>query len=97
MCHICKPILITRADIAPFGSDMARRILHEGLKSACRLPLIFHGRALGTLVVASFGRRLKRSVNIWVSIPRTSETVYCVGENNLAKADDSWARKTMVG
>ena len=48
-----KPILITRADIAQFGSDIARRILDEGLKSAYCLPLISHGRALGTLVVAS--------------------------------------------
>jgi len=48
-----KPILITRPDIAQFGSDIARRILDEGLKSAYCLPLISHGRALGTLVVAS--------------------------------------------
>jgi formate hydrogenlyase transcriptional activator len=48
-----KPILITRADIAQFGSDIARRILDEGLKSAYCLPLISHGRPLGTLVVAS--------------------------------------------
>ena len=48
-----KPILITRADIAQFGSDIARRIFDEGLKSAYCLPLISHGRALGTLVVAS--------------------------------------------
>ncbi|HLN82348.1 MAG TPA: sigma 54-interacting transcriptional regulator [Candidatus Binatia bacterium] len=48
-----KPILITRADIAQFGSDIARRILDEGLKSAYCLPLISHGRPVGTLVVAS--------------------------------------------
>jgi len=48
-----KPIYITRADIEQFGSDIARRILDEGLKSAYCLPLISHGRPLGTLVVAS--------------------------------------------
>ena len=48
-----KPILITRADISQFGSDIAGRILNEGLKSAYCLPLISHGRPLGTLVVAS--------------------------------------------
>ena len=48
-----KPTLINRADMAQFGSDIARRILGEGLKSAYCLPLISHGRALGTLVVAS--------------------------------------------
>jgi formate hydrogenlyase transcriptional activator len=48
-----QPVLITRREIEQFGSDMARRILAEGLKSAYCLPLISHGRPLGTLVVAS--------------------------------------------
>ncbi|HTN69495.1 MAG TPA: GAF domain-containing protein, partial [Methylomirabilota bacterium] len=48
-----QPVFIARNDIEQFGSDIARRILAEGLKSACCLPLISHGRPLGTLVVAS--------------------------------------------
>jgi formate hydrogenlyase transcriptional activator len=48
-----RPVFITRADIEQFGSDIARRILAEELKSALCLPLISHGRPLGTLVVAS--------------------------------------------
>ncbi|MGZ8434304.1 MAG: sigma 54-interacting transcriptional regulator [Candidatus Binatia bacterium] len=48
-----KPVLIARSDIEQFGSDIARRILAEGLKSAYCLPLISHDRPLGTLVVAS--------------------------------------------
>ncbi|HXF75347.1 MAG TPA: sigma 54-interacting transcriptional regulator [Methylomirabilota bacterium] len=48
-----RPVFITRGDIEQFGSDIARRILAEGLKSALCLPLISHGRPLGTLVVAS--------------------------------------------
>jgi len=48
-----KPVFITRSEIEQFGSDIARRILAEGLKSALCLPLISHGRPLGTLVVAS--------------------------------------------
>src|SRR5215468_7108624 len=48
-----QPVLITRSDIEQFGSDIAERILVEGLKSAYCLPLISHGRPLGTLVVAS--------------------------------------------
>jgi formate hydrogenlyase transcriptional activator len=48
-----QPVFITRNEIAQFGSDIARRILDEGLKSALCLPLISHGRPLGTLVVAS--------------------------------------------
>jgi formate hydrogenlyase transcriptional activator len=48
-----QPVFITRSDIEKFGSDIARRILAEGLKSAYCLPLISHNRPLGTLVVAS--------------------------------------------
>lgn len=48
-----QPVFITRSDIEQFGSDIAQRILGEGLKSAYCLPLISHGRPLGTLVVAS--------------------------------------------
>jgi formate hydrogenlyase transcriptional activator len=48
-----QPVFITRSDVETFGSDIARRILAEGLKSAYCLPLISHGRPLGTLVVAS--------------------------------------------
>jgi formate hydrogenlyase transcriptional activator len=48
-----QPVFITRQDIEKFGSDIARRILAEGLKSAYCLPLISHHRPLGTLVVAS--------------------------------------------
>ena len=48
-----QPVFINRDDIKQFGSDIARRILDEGLKSACCLPLISHDRPLGTLVVAS--------------------------------------------
>jgi len=48
-----QPVFINRGDFEQFGSDIARRILDEGLKSACCLPLISHERPLGTLVVAS--------------------------------------------
>ena len=48
-----QPVSINRNDIAQFGSDIAQRILAEGLKSAICLPLIAHGRPLGTIVVAS--------------------------------------------
>jgi formate hydrogenlyase transcriptional activator len=48
-----QPVLITRSDVEQFGSDIARRILAEGLKSAYCLPLISHDRPLGTLVVGS--------------------------------------------
>ncbi|MGH7833138.1 MAG: sigma 54-interacting transcriptional regulator, partial [Candidatus Binatia bacterium] len=48
-----QPVFITRREVEQFGSDIAKRIVAEGLKSACCLPLISHGRPLGTLTVAS--------------------------------------------
>jgi len=48
-----QPVFIKCSDIEQFGSDIARRILAEGLKSALCLPLIARGRPLGTLTVAS--------------------------------------------
>jgi formate hydrogenlyase transcriptional activator len=48
-----QPVFITRREAEQFGSDIAKRIIAEGLMSACCLPLISHGRPLGTLVVAS--------------------------------------------
>ena len=48
-----QPVFINSGEIEQFGSDLAGRILAEGLKSALCLPLIAHGRPLGTLTVAS--------------------------------------------
>lgn len=48
-----QAVFMTRRDMDQFGPDMAGRILAEGIKSACCLPLISRGRPLGTLVVAS--------------------------------------------
>jgi formate hydrogenlyase transcriptional activator len=48
-----QAVFITRREVEQFGSDMAKRIVAEGLMSACCLPLISHGRPLGTLTVAS--------------------------------------------
>ena len=48
-----QAVFITRREVEQFGTDIAQRILAEGLLSACCLPLVSHGRPLGTLVVAS--------------------------------------------
>ena len=46
-----QPLFVTLQDIEQF--DLTPLIRAEGLKSGCFLPLISHGRPLGTLVVAS--------------------------------------------
>jgi formate hydrogenlyase transcriptional activator len=49
-----QAVFLTRHDAEQFRRcEFARRTLAEGLKSACCLPLMAHGRPLGTLMVAS--------------------------------------------
>ena len=48
-----QPVFMTRGDVERLDSDIARRFVAEGLRSTCILPLISHGRPLGTLAVAS--------------------------------------------
>jgi len=47
------PVLALRADIERMLPDMARRLLEEGLKLVCAVPLKSRKRVLGTLNVAS--------------------------------------------
>jgi formate hydrogenlyase transcriptional activator len=46
-----QPLFVTLQEIEEF--ELTPRIRAEGLKSGCFLPLISHGRPLGTIVVAS--------------------------------------------
>jgi formate hydrogenlyase transcriptional activator len=48
-----ETLLMTREDIAKIDSEFVRGVLAEGFQSGCFVPLIAHGRPLGTLVVAS--------------------------------------------
>jgi formate hydrogenlyase transcriptional activator len=49
-----RPVPLTIGEIGRrFDSDYARGLRNEGIKSGCGFPLVAHGRALGTLAVAS--------------------------------------------
>src|SRR6266481_3678672 len=56
-----QPLFVTLQDIEQF--DLTPRIRAEGLKSGCFLPLISHGRPLGTLVVASLQEEIRTEYN----------------------------------
>ena len=49
-----SPQRYTRADLERFDSDITRRLIAEGVRSECCVPLITRERVLGTLNVASF-------------------------------------------
>jgi formate hydrogenlyase transcriptional activator len=48
-----QTVLIRNLDAAEFPADIIKRGKAAGLKSGCAVPLISHGRALGTLSVVS--------------------------------------------
>src|SRR5262249_6228231 len=48
-----EPVYLDQFDLERFPSDFTRRSYEAGLRSACNIPLIAHGRKLGALGVAS--------------------------------------------
>ena len=48
-----QPVLIRNLNLAEFPAEIIKRGAAAGLKSGCAVPLILHGRALGTLSVVS--------------------------------------------
>ncbi len=48
-----KPLRIDSADFEKFPNETMRLLVKEGMKSLCCMPLISHGRLLGTLNAAS--------------------------------------------
>ena len=48
-----QTVLIKNIDTAEFPADIMKRAKAEGLRSGCAVPLVSHGRVLGTLSVVS--------------------------------------------
>jgi formate hydrogenlyase transcriptional activator len=48
-----KTVLIKNLNLAEFPAEIIRRGVAAGLKSGCAVPLISHGKALGTLSIVS--------------------------------------------
>jgi formate hydrogenlyase transcriptional activator len=48
-----QPVLIRNLNLTEFPAEIIKRGADAGLKSGCAVPLISHGRALGTLSVVS--------------------------------------------
>jgi formate hydrogenlyase transcriptional activator len=48
-----QTVLIKKLDLSEFSADIVKRAATEGCKSGCVVPLISHGRPLGTLSVVS--------------------------------------------
>jgi formate hydrogenlyase transcriptional activator len=46
-------VLIKRLDLTEFPAEIVKRAAAEGLQSGCAVPLVAHGRPLGTLSVVS--------------------------------------------
>jgi formate hydrogenlyase transcriptional activator len=48
-----QTVLIRKLDLAEFPAEIMKRAKAAGLRSGCAVPLVSHGRALGTLSVVS--------------------------------------------
>ena len=48
-----EPVVLNRMDAGQFDPEVIQRWTSLGIKSGCWLPLVSHGRVLGTLIVAS--------------------------------------------
>src|SRR5688572_29581650 len=48
-----RPVIIKKLDLKEFPAPQIKHAYDDGLRSACCIPLIAHGRVLGTLDVAS--------------------------------------------
>jgi formate hydrogenlyase transcriptional activator len=78
-----KPVLVDHLALAEFPSEITRRMLEEGVKSACWLPLTTRNGILGTLSLAS----LKESAFRQEDVELLSQVAGQVGiaiENALA-------------
>ena len=49
-----KPVMLGMSDVETYAPQVKARVLGEGVKSICSIPLVTHNRALGALNVASF-------------------------------------------
>jgi formate hydrogenlyase transcriptional activator len=47
-----KPVIVNHCDPADFSPETYKRLIGEGLKAHCYVPLVNHGRALGILGLA---------------------------------------------
>ncbi len=59
-----KPLLVDRLELAEFPTEITRRLLEEGVKSACWLPLTTPNGTLGTLSVASLRQSAFRQEDV---------------------------------
>jgi formate hydrogenlyase transcriptional activator len=48
-----KPVVVGSIDTERFPAEIGHLLMAEGVKSTCSVPLISHGRALGTLSIGS--------------------------------------------
>jgi formate hydrogenlyase transcriptional activator len=49
-----QPLLIKKPDPERFHSDLAKRLISQGVRSGCAVPLVVHGRKIGVFGIGSF-------------------------------------------
>ncbi len=49
-----QPVLRRRLDVSEFPAEIVEHLVDKGIRCNCVVPLVCHGKAIGTLGVASF-------------------------------------------
>ena len=78
-----KPVTLVASDARRFPSEIAERLVAEGLKSGCCIPLIAHDQALGTLNVGSRSEHFPTTAEIGL-LNQVANQIAVALENALA-------------
>ncbi len=78
-----QPYLATRADLERFDAEVIRLLLREGVQTVCCVPLLAHGRAIGSLNLASRRENAFRPEDVELLMQVAGQVAIAV-ENALA-------------
>jgi formate hydrogenlyase transcriptional activator len=78
-----QTVWINRLSLAEFPAEIVQRAAAEGLRSGCAVPLVAHGRALGTLSVVSLREEAFSEADVEL-LNRIGAQVAIAVENALA-------------
>jgi formate hydrogenlyase transcriptional activator len=78
-----QPYLATRAELERFDTEVVRLLLREGVQTVCCVPLLAHGRAIGSLNLASRRENAFRPEDVELLMQVAGQVAIAV-ENALA-------------
>jgi len=90
-----KPFYYVKADLREFRSDIADRLMAEGIQSAYCFPLLSHGHALGVLTISSLTEKRFEADDIML-LGEAAKQIAIAVENALNYGDVLNARQELA-